>query len=72
MDTTKDPCATTIDDRIELATRARLAEICACSRRRLGELAGEFARATGADRERLLAEIEFERWLAEECEEDLF
>ena len=60
-----------IDDRLELATRERLAEIGARARRRLGELAGQFARATGVDRERLLAEIEFERWLAEGCQEDL-
>ena len=60
-----------IDDRLELATRERLAEIGARARRRLGELAGQFARAAGPDKERLLAELEFERWLAEECEDDL-
>ena len=60
-----------IDDRIEFATRERLAEIGASARRRLGELAGQFVTAAGVERERLLAEIEFERWLAEGCAEDL-
>ena len=59
-----------IDDRIAFATRCRLSEIGARARRRMGELAGQFARASGVDRERLLAEIEFERWLADGCEED--
>jgi len=60
-----------IDDQVEFATRARLAEIGARSRRRLGELSVQFARAEGVDKERLLAEIEFERWLVEGCQEDL-
>ena len=60
-----------IDDQVELATRARLAEICARAWRRVGQLASQFARADGADRERILAEMELERWLAENCEEDL-
>ena len=34
-------------------------------------LAGEFARAAAGDRELILAEMEFERWLAEGCDEAL-
>ena len=71
MDTQMVRFPASIDDQVELATRARLAEIGARARRRLGELANQFARAEGADRERILAEMEFERWLAEGCEEDL-
>ena len=71
MDIETDQIRGSIEDQLELATRARIAEIGARSRRRLGELAGQFARAAGTDRERLLAEIEFERWLAEGCGDDL-
>ena len=31
-------------------------------------LAGEFARAASAEKETILAELEFNRWLAESCE----
>ena len=31
-------------------------------------LAGEFARAASAEKETILAELEFSRWLAESCE----
>lgn len=37
--------------------------------RRVGRLAGELARAASEDRELLLAGMEFERWLAENCQE---
>ena len=71
MNTEDDRFPACIDDQVEFATRCRLAEIGVRARQRLRELAGEFARATDPKRERLLAEIEFERWLAESCEEDL-
>ena len=32
-------------------------------------LAGEFARAASAEKEELLAALEFERWLADSCRE---
>ena len=32
-------------------------------------LAGEFARAASQDKEAILAELEFEKWLAEACQE---
>ena len=31
------------------------------------ELAGEFARAASEDREEILAEFEFKRWMSETC-----
>jgi hypothetical protein len=31
------------------------------------ELAGEFARAASQEREEILAELEFEKWLAQTC-----
>ena len=34
-------------------------------------LAGEFARAASAEREEILAALEFERWLAESCRDAL-
>jgi hypothetical protein len=71
MHSEKNHTVRSIEDQVELATRQRLAEIGARARRRLGELAGQFARAEGIERERLLAEIEFERWLADGCEDDL-
>ena len=35
------------------------------ARRRVAELSKEFARAKSEDKEEILAEMEFERWLAE-------
>jgi hypothetical protein len=35
------------------------------------DLAAEFVRATGEEREAILAGLEFERWLAESCRECL-
>ena len=35
------------------------------------DLAAEFVRATGEEREAILAGLEFERWLAETCRECL-
>jgi hypothetical protein len=35
-------------------------------------LAGEFARAASRDRELILAELEFEKWLADSCAECLW
>ena len=61
-----------IDGRVRRETRSRLAEIAARSRSRVRELSCQFAQAEGADRERLFAEMEFERWLADGCENDLF
>ena len=60
-----------IDGRGRRETRSRLPEIAARSRRRVRELSCQFARAAGAERERLFAEMEFERWLADGCENDL-
>ena len=34
-------------------------------------LAGEFARAASQDKEAILAELEFEKWLAEACTDAL-
>ncbi len=39
------------------------------SRRRLGALACEFVRAKGRQLELVLAAMEFERWLAESCQD---
>ena len=46
-----------------------LREIEARALREAEYLAGEFARSAGADREAILAGIEFERWLAFSCRE---
>ena len=37
------------------------------SEREAARLAGEFARAASEDREAILAELEFEQWLADGC-----
>jgi len=37
------------------------------SREQIDELAVQFARYKGADREAILAALEFERWLADSC-----
>ncbi len=37
------------------------------ARRRVGELSCQMVRATEADRENVLDEMEFQRWLAETC-----
>ena len=34
-----------------------------------GRLAGEFARAASEDKEAILAQLEFERWLASACQD---
>ena len=39
------------------------------ARDRVAELSGEFARAASEEKEDILAELEFERWLAEACRE---
>ena len=49
-----------------------LAVVEAKARRRTGQLACRLIRATSADRELVLAELEFERWLAESCRDCLF
>ena len=46
-----------------------LRNIEAEARREVVHLAGEFARAASADKEELLAALEFERWLADSCRE---
>ena len=45
--------------------------IAAKARRRLGQLASELIRAEPGERERALASLEFERWLATRCEQAL-
>ena len=35
--------------------------------RRLGRLAGQLVRAESEDKELILADLEFQRWLAESC-----
>lgn len=45
----------------------RIARIERRAWRRTGELAGELARADSHDREGILAELGFERWVAECC-----
>ena len=45
-----------------------LREIMARAEREAEYLAGEFARAASADREKILAALEFEQWLVEGCE----
>jgi hypothetical protein len=39
------------------------------ARDRVAELSGEFARAASQEKEGILAELEFERWLADCCPE---
>jgi hypothetical protein len=39
--------------------------------RKLAEFAGQFVRAAPEEKETILAGIDFERWLAETCEECL-
>ena len=46
-----------------------LRNIEAEARREAAHLAGEFARAASAEKEQLLAALEFERWLADSCRE---
>ena len=46
-----------------------LRSIEAEARREVAHLAGEFARAASAEKEELLAALEYERWLADSCRE---
>ena len=46
-----------------------LGSIEAEARREVAHLAGEFARAASAEKEELLAALEYERWLADSCRE---
>ena len=46
---------------------ALLQAIEAWAARRLGRLAGELVRAESEDKEPILADLEFQRWLAESC-----
>jgi hypothetical protein len=46
-----------------------LREVLAQARARLGWLAGRYAEARSDEKEALHAELEFERWLVESCEE---
>lgn len=57
-----------MDSRKDRVLRAIEAE----ARREVAHLAGEFARAASAEKEELLAALEFERWLADSCEEVLW
>jgi len=41
------------------------------SEREAARLAGEFARAASEEKEEILAALEFERWMAENCAEAL-
>jgi len=41
------------------------------ARTEVAHLAGEFARAPSAEKEELLAALEYERWLADSCREAL-
>ena len=41
------------------------------SRREAARLAGEFVRAASEEKEAILAGLEFEKWLAEACEDAL-
>lgn len=50
-------------------TKLKLAMIERRSRREAEHLAGEFARAASADRERILAALEYESWMADSCAE---
>ncbi len=49
-----------------------LAVVEAKARRRTGQLACDLVRATSANRELVLAELQFERWLAESCRDCRF
>jgi len=42
--------------------------IRAKARHEAADLAGEFARAASQDKERILASLEYEKWLAECCD----
>ena len=53
------------------STKLKLAMIERRSRREAEYLAGEFARAASADRERILAALEYESWMADSCAEAL-
>jgi hypothetical protein len=48
-----------------------LRQIAARAQREVKHLAGEFARAASAEKEEILAALEFERWLADSCQEVL-
>ena len=45
-----------------------LRQIAARAQREVKQLAGEFARAPSAEKEGILAELQFNRWLAECCQ----
>lgn len=45
--------------------------IGASARQRVGKLAGELVRSPSQEREDILAEMEFQRWLAESCDDAL-
>jgi len=47
----------------------RLREIEEVSLREAAHLAGEFARAASAEREAILAQLEYDHWVAQGCRE---
>jgi len=49
-----------------------LAVMATRARRRTAQLAGDLARAESDDKELVLAELEFQRWLDESCRDCLF
>ena len=49
-----------------------LAVMATRARRRTGQLASDLARADSDDKELILAELEFQRWLDESCRDCLF
>lgn len=51
------------------AKNLTLRSIEAEARREVAHLAGEFARVPSTEKEKLLAALEFERWLADSCRE---
>ena len=71
MNTQNDPLQDSIEARLKRATHQCLAEIATRCRQRVRELSVQLPRACGPERERFFAEMEFERWLGDGCEEDL-
>lgn len=60
-----------MNDEIDSKRRAQVWRFGQEARRRVGQLATEIVVAPSAQREALRAELEFERWFAEACDDSV-